>query len=444
MTKMTNKSALLAAGAAAGAAIAAAPMPRAIAGSRIRMDGNDPKVLIEQIQAAVKEMRETNDQRLGKIESKVDPLDVAKFDKISATVTDLEKALEGVNAKLAAAALEGTGLNRPRTADEEEYATKFFSYFKDGQSEHEVKAAQRTGVRAAMTEGSNADGGYTTPVEWDRTITGRLKLISPMRQNATVQTITGPGFTKLFTDRSVGSGWVGETASRPATSTPQFTALSFGVGEIYANPAASQTLLDDSEIDIEQWLAGEVDTEFERQESIAFLSGDGTNKPYGLLTYLTGAANAARHPWGDIKVTATGNATAFTSDPIIDMIYSLPAAYAPGAKFYSNRSSLAALRKLKDGQGNYIWQPTFVAGQPSTLAGYALVDMPDMPTVGAGNIALLFGDMARTYLIIDRMGTRVLRDPFTNKPYVSFYTTKRVGGGVQNPDAMKAMKIAVS
>jgi len=434
MTKMLTKTALLAAGATI------APMPRAIAGARVRMDGNDPKALIEQIQAAVKEMRDTNDQRLQKIESKVDPLDVEKFDKISATVTELEGALNGINAKIAAAALNGAQTAQPA---DPEYTKQFASFVREGAHEAELKAAHRPGQpRAAMTEGSNADGGYTTPVEWDRTITGRLKLISPMRQNAQVQPISTAGFTRLFTDRAVGSGWVGETASRPATSTPQFTALTFGVGEIYANPAASQTLLDDSEIDIEAWLAGEVETEFERQESIAFLSGDGTNKPYGLLTYVTGAANAARHPWGDIKTTNSGAAAAFTTDPIVDLIYSLPAAYAPNAKFYSNRSSLGALRKLKDGQGNYIWQPTFVAGQPSTLAGYALVDMPDMPAVGAGNIALLFGDMARTYLIIDRMGVRVLRDPYTNKPYVSFYTTKRVGGGVQNPDAMKAMKIS--
>lgn len=436
--QMKTKAALLAAGAAI------APMPRAIAGSRVKMDASDPKVLIAQIQAAVKEMRETNDTRLEKIEAKVDPLDVAKFDTISAAVTDLEASLNAINAKIASNALEGTGGTRPRSADEEEYAGKFFSYFKDGVGEHDVKLAQRTGVRAAMTEGSNADGGYTAPVEWDRTITGRLKLISPMRQHATVQAITGPGFTKLFADREVGSGWVGETASRPATTTPQFTALTFGVGEIFAHPAASQTLLDDSEIDIEKWLAGEVDTEFERQESIAFISGNGTNKPYGWMTYITGAANAARHPWGDIDVTVSGDANNFKTDPIIDMMYSLAAAYSPNAKFFSNRNSLAALRKLKDGQGNYIWQPTFVAGQPSTLAGHALVDMPDMPVATAGNVALAFGDMAATYLIIDRMGTRVLRDPFSNKPYVSFYTTKRVGGGVQNPDAMKVMKISAA
>lgn len=434
MQKMT-KAALLAAGAAV------APMPRAITG-RVKMDATDPKALIDQIQAAVKEMRDTNEQRLSKIESKVDPLDLEKFDKISGTVTDLEKSLNALVTKVEAGALGG---GKTVSLTDPEYSGQFSAYMRDGGHEAEIKAAHRPGtIRAAMTEGSNADGGYTTPIEWDRTISGRLKLISPMRQNAQVQPTSKAGFTKLFTDRAVGSGWVGETASRPATSTPQFTALSFGVGELYANPAASQTLLDDSEINIETWLAGEVETEFERQESIAYLSGDGVNKPYGLLTYITGGANAARHPWGDIKVTVSGDANLIKTDPLIDMIYALPAAYSPNAKFYSNRSSLAAIRKLKDGQGNYLWQPTFVAGQPSTLAGYPLVDMPDMPVATAGLVPLLFGDMQRTYLIIDRIGVRVLRDPYTNKPYVSFYTTKRVGGGVQNPDAMKAYKISAS
>lgn len=433
MQKMT-KAALLAAGAAI------APMPRAVTGGRVKMDATDPKVLIGQIQAAVKEMRETNDDRLGKIEAKIDPLDLVKFDKISEDVSALETALNTINAKIASVALNGAERAQPVDAA---YTDKFTAWARDGSNEADLKAMHRPGQpRAAMTEGSNADGGYTTPVEWDRTIEGRLKLISPMRQNARVQVTSRAGFTKLFTDRAVGSGWVGETASRPATSTPQFTALTFGHGEIYANPAASQTLLEDSEINIETWLADEVETEFERQESIAFLSGDGVNKPYGLLTYVTGATNAARHPWGDIKVVNSGNATNFTSDPLIDLMYELPAAYAPNAKFYTNRSSLKNIRKLKDGQGNYLWNPTFAAGEPSTLGGYPLIDMPDMPITAAGNVALLFGDMARTYMIIDRRGTMLLRDPYTNKPYVCFYTTKRVGGGVQNPDAMKAMKIS--
>lgn len=417
-------------------------VPRAIATARVKMDANDPKALIAQIQAAVKEMRETNDTRLDKIEAKVDPLDVEQFNKISATVTDMETALNAINAKIAAAALNGAQRSQPVDAA---YTDKFTAWARDGSGEGDLKAMHRPGQpRAAMTEGSAADGGLTTPVEWDRTIEGRLKLISPFRQNARVQVTSRAGFTKLFTDRAIGSGWVGETAARPATSTPQFVALTFGHGEIYANPAASQTLLEDSEIDIEAWLAGEVETEFERQESIAFWSGDGVNKPRGLLNYIAGGTFANTHPWGAIEVIKSGAAAALTGDGILDLIYALPAAYSPNAKFYMNRSSLKNIRKLKDGDGNYLWQPTYVAGQPSTLAGYALIDMPDMPNVAAGNVPLMFGDMERTYLIIDRRGTMMLRDPYTNKPFVSFYTTKRVGGGVQNPDAMKAMQIGVA
>ena len=429
---------------AAGTALASTPaMPRAIAHAGVKMDATNPTVLIEQINAAVKEMRELNNTRLSKIESKIDPLDVAQFDKISATVSELEVTLNAQAAKIAAFNLNGANPGQRSIADPD-YTTTFASYMRDGgrEDDEKLKAAHKTGPRAAMSEGSNPDGGYTTPIEWDRTITERLKLISPIRQEANVISISKAGFTRLFTDRTVGSGWVGETASRAATATPQFTSLGFGLGEIYANAAASQQLLDDSEINMEKWLTNEVEVEFSRQEGIAFLSGDGVNKPYGILTYVTGAANAARHPWGDIKVRNSGNAALITTDAVVAVVYDLPAMYEPNAKFFLNRSSLGAVRKLKDGQGNYIWQPTYVAGQPSTLLGRPVIDVPDMPNVAAGNIAMLFGDMATAYLVIDRIGVRVLRDPYTNKPYICFYVTKRVGGGVQNPDAMKAMLIS--
>lgn len=430
--KQHSKGALLAAGATI------LTMPRAIAGARVRADATDPKVLIEQINAAVKEMRETNETRLNKIEAKVDPLDLARFDTISASITELEAAFNGINAKLAADTLNGGAGGTPV---DPEYTGLFAKFFKNGDGENELKAANRTGVRAAMSEGVPADGGYTTPIEWDRSISGRLKLISPIRQEATVQSITKLGFTKLFTDRAVGSGWVGETAARPATSTPQFTALAFSLGEIYANAAASQDLLDDSEVNIEQWLTGEIDIEFDRQEGIAFLSGDGVNKPYGLLTHVTGGTNAARHPFGAILSTASGAVGGIASDNLVTLQYALPAQYTPNAKFYMNRNSLGTIRKLKDGQGNYLWQPSFQAGVPASLGGYPVIDLPDMPAASTGNVGLLFGDMRETYLVIDRMGTRVLRDPYTNKPYICFYVTKRVGGGVVNPDAMKAMTI---
>ena len=238
----------------------------------------------------------------------------------------------------------------------------------------------------------------------------------------------------------VGSGWVGETAARPETTTPGLTTLQFDTGEIYANPAATQRMLDDAGFDLEAWLAAEVNGEFGIQENIAFLSGNGTNKPYGLLTYVTGAANAARHPFGAIATTTTAAAAA-TSDELLTLISTLPSERDSNSKWYLNRSTLFTWRKMKDGQGNYLWQPNYVAGQPATLAGYPVVEVAGMPSIATTNVVALFGDMQMTYLVVDRLGTQVLRDPYTNKPYVMFYTTKRVGGGVQNPEYMKALKM---
>ena len=271
-----------------------------------------------------------------------------------------------------------------------------------------------------------------------------MKLISPLRAEATVQSISKAGFIKLFTDRQLGSGWVGETASRPATSTPQFTALTFMPGEIYANAAASQDLLDDGEVNIEQWLPGEIETEFARQEGIAFVAGDGSNKPYGVLAYLTGGAQAARHPWGAIITRNSGAAADLTADQVSNIVYDLPAMYTPNAKWFMNRKTMGKVRLLQDTQKRYLWQPSYQVGQPSTLLGAPIVDVPDMPDVAAGAAPILFGDMKETYLIVDRIGFRVLRDPYTNKPFISFYCTKRVGGGVKNPDAMKALVISAS
>lgn len=415
-------------------------IPRALIGATIRADvTGDPKAMIQALQQAHNEFKATVESNLG---SKADSAEVtAKLEALNGTMSTLEAALNDHALKLAGAQMMGGAKAAP---SDPEYSGAFASFMRGGSptDEHKLAAEQKKGPRAAMSEGVPADGGLLTPIEWDRTISGRLKLITPMRQEATVQSISKAGFTKLFTDRNVGSGWVGETASRPATATPQFQALAFGLGQLYANAAASQDVLDDAEIDLENWLTGEIETEFARQEGIAFVGGDGANKPFGFLNYATGGSAAARHPWGAIEVVTSGAAAAITADKIVDIIYKLPAIYTPNAKFFTNRSSLGAVRKLKDGQGNFLWQPTFVAGQPSTLAGYPVVDMPDMPNVAANALALAFGDMREAYLIIDRIGFRILRDPFTNKPFICFYCTKRVGGGVKNPDALKIMQIA--
>jgi HK97 family phage major capsid protein len=419
------------ASAAFAASTALALLPRAVHATP-RADASDPKILIGQLQSAFEDFKKANDEKL---KAKTDDVVMTeKVERINSAVGDLQsnfqKALDDLNAKMAAANL-GAGVIGDIPADPE-YVNAFKAHMRKGD------------IQAAMSKGTAEDGGYLAPVEWDRTITGKLKRISPIRANARVVSITTAGFKKLFADRAVGSGWVGETAARPATSTPQIGQLDFPLGEIYANPAISQQMLDDAAIDLEGWLGDEVDIEFARQEGIAFLSGDGTNKPHGVLTYVTGAANAARHPWGAIEVVNSGAAATLTSDSFIDLFYSVPAEYRQNAKLYTGRLAQASMRKLKDGQGNYLWQPSFVAGQPATLGGESIVEIPDMPAVAANNIAALYGDMEATYIVIDRVGIRVLRDPFTNKPFVHFYTTKRVGGGVYNPEPMRALKIAVN
>lgn len=425
-TRLLAGGSVMAASLALAAAASAAP-PRALT-SPVRADAADPKAMVAEIQRAFAEFKEGQDKVLA---GKADATIVAKVEALDGVIDGFQKTIDELNAKIAAGS--GGGKAAPR---DPEYTDQFKAYFKAGALTDKLE-----NVRAAATK-TDGEGGYLAPIEWDRTISGRLKQISAMRQHATVQVISGAGFKKVFSDRVVGSGWVGETAARPATATPGLTSLDFPLGELYANPGASQGLIDDAEVDIEAWLAGEVEVEFDRQEGIAFLSGDGTNKPHGILTYVTGAANAARHPWGAIAVVNSGHATQMTGDGLVSLVGALPAEYVANAKFFMNRATTTAVRKLKDGQGNYLWQPSFAVGQPATLAGEVVVDLPAMPGVAADNIAALYGDMAETYIVVDRIGLRVLRDPFTNKPFVHFYTTKRVGGGVKNPDAMKALKIA--
>jgi HK97 family phage major capsid protein len=411
------------------AAAAAQPAPSALLGGRVQAKG-DPAEILAQLQKDFSDFRAANDEKLN---GKADVLVDEKVQRIDASVGELQSALDKMNAEMQALRLNGDG------------GTVIGDIEPDPEYVKDFKAHMRKGdVSASMTKGADADGGYLAPVEWDRTIQGKLKRVSPIRANARVIQITTAGFKRLYTDRAVGSGWVGEVAARPETSTPQIASLDFPLGEIYANPAISQQLLDDAAIDLEAWLSDEVDTEFARQEGIAYLSGNGVNKPHGILTYVTGAANAARHPWGAIEVVNSGGAAALTGDGFLDLFGALPSEFRANAKLYTSRGAQTAMRKMKDGQGNYLWQPSYAQGQPATLAGEAIVEIPDMPAVAANAIAALYGDMEETYLVIDRVGIRVLRDPFTNKPFVHFYTTKRVGGGVNNPEAMKALKVAAN
>lgn len=388
----------------------------------------DVNKTIEQLGQAFEAFKASHTQELNALKASHSTTDFqAKQDKINADIDRLQKEVEDAHTKIAAAQMGSGGANGPA---DKEYSAAFSAHFKKGE------------VQASLNKGAATEGGYLAPVEWDRTITDRLIQVSPIRGIANVQSISTAGYSKLFNNRGTTSGWVGETAARPATNTPTFSPMTYKPGELYANPAATQQMLDDAEVNLEQWLAGEVETEFAYQEGIAFLTGTGANdRPNGLLTYVTGGANAAAHPWGDIKTVGSGAVGAITSDSLIDLIYELPEEYTANARFLLNRTTQGLIRKLKDGDGNYLWQPSYVAGQPATIAGYPVTTVAGMPNVAANGIPIMFGDFKRGYQIVDRTGVRVLRDPFTNKPFVQFYTTKRVGGGLLNPDVLKALKV---
>lgn len=390
--------------------------------------GSNPNEILAQLQKAFAEFKDAHaEQQKGVLAKFDDVVTRDKLDKVNAQVGDLQAALDKAVSQISAAQIGGLGDNRVK---DREYTDAFAAHMRKGE------------VHASMTKGTAADGGYLAPVEWDRTITDKLVLVSPMRSICSVQSISGTSFSKLFNSRGTGSGWVGETAVRPVTATPTLGTLTYATGELYANPYATQQLLDDALIDVEQWLASEVQTEFAYQEGLAFVSGDGSNKPNGILTYVTGGANAAAHPWGAITTVNSGAAAAVTADGVLSLVFALPSEFTGNARFAMNRNSMKAVRLLKDSTSNYLWQPSLMAGQPATLAGYAVSEIPAMPDIAAGTKPILFGDFAASYLIIDRAGVRVLRDPFTQTPYVRFYTTKRVGGGLLNPETMKAMNVA--
>ena len=391
----------------------------------------DINVAVQELKQAFADFKKENDTRVSELKSGIDSDNTrARVDTVDAKVAALQKEIEDAHVKIAASK-QSSGKNQ----DDPEYSNAFAMHMRKGD-----KAAD---IQASLNKGTAAEGGYLAPIEWDRTITDKLILMSPMRQIARTQNISTAGFTKLFNLRGTASGWVGETAARPETASPTFAQYEYRPGEIYANPTATQQLLDDAEINLESWLAGEVETEFAYQEGVAFLSGNGVSKPKGILNYVTGGTLATDHPLGAITVVNTGDATTIKPDSIISLIYSLPEVFTGNAQFIMNRNTMGTIRKLKDGQNNYLWQPSFVAGQPSTLAGYPVREMPGMPDVAANSLPVMFGDFNQGYLIVDRVGVRVLRDPFTNKPFVSFYTTKRVGGGLLNPQPLRALKIAV-
>ena len=290
------------------------------------------------------------------------------------------------------------------------------------------------------------DGGFAVPREIDALIAAALKKISPIRSIANVVQTGTAGYRKLITAGSTASGWVSETAARPMTGTPTFYEIAPPTGELYANPAASQAMLDDAQFDLESWLAGEIAMEFARAEGAAFVNGSGTNQPKGFLQSTTALTNDSVRAFGTLQHVVTANASGFGTSPelvLIDLVHQLKAGHRQGASWVMNSATLAQVRKFKAADGSFIWQPGIMDGAPARLLGYPVVEAEDMPDVAANALPIAFGNFHNGYLIAERTATSILRDPFTNKPFVHFYATKRIGGQVLDSEAIKLLKISV-
>lgn len=411
--------------------------------------------LVQQLNTAFDEFKATMTKR----QTDNDVLLEEKETRLNAALDEIQAVLDRQNAELAQLKLGGGGEPGSRvSAEVRAHQEAWATYMRTGEGERELdqlgiargdlQATIIRNVNAAGSVGVPDKGGHLAPIEWDRTITDARVDIAPMRQYASQQTVAGQGFVKLYNLHGAGSGWVGETAARPETNSPDLKAYAFAFGEIYANPSATQQILDDAEIDFAAWLGSEVETEFASQEGTAFLSGNGVNKPRGLLTFdaATEGALAAnlRHPLGPIQEVNTGHATLLTLDGLIDLQQDLPSNRSQGAGFYANRTTIGTIRKMKNTDGDLIWAASAAVGQPSTLLGSPCRELDGMPSVAANAIPIFYGNMQMVYRIFDRKGIRVLRDPYTNKPYVLFYTTKRVGGGLWNPEWGRYHRVAVN
>jgi len=381
---------------------------------------------------AFEDFKRGNDERLGQIEKRgaADALTEEKVSRLNAALDGAKSAFERASLDRARPRLETGSSHRTGT---DEYKDAFSAYVKRGEEK-------------ALSIGSNPDGGYLVPTETETTINDMLAAISPIRSIASIRQVSSAVYKKPITTAGPAVGWVAETAARPQTSSQTIDAVTFATAELYAMPAATSAFLDDAAVDVGQWIADEVNTAFAEQEGAAFVNGDGTNKPTGFLS-VPQVADAS-WAWGSLGYIATGNAGALPSsnpsDILVDLVYALKAGYRQNGTWVMNRKTQAALRKLKDSEGNYLWQPAATPSGQASLMGFPLVEAEDMPDIAANAMAIAFGDFKRGYLVVDRMGVNVLRDPYSAKPYVLFYTTKRVGGGVQDFEAIKLLKFAAS
>jgi HK97 family phage major capsid protein len=390
----------------------------------------EAKTLLEENAKLLKEYRDIQDKK----NEKHDNRHIEQEKRREEVLTQLSEKSQKIDA------LE-TAMNRPGTekmddnkeVERKEIFTKFLRRGEKSLSEIEKKA---------LSVGSDPDGGYTVSPDMSSAVVSRIFESSPIRQLASIETIGSDSLELLIDDDEAGAAWVGELGTRAETDTPEMGKKVIYAHELHASPRASQKLLDDSALDIERWLGAKVADKFGRTENTAFVSGDGSAKPRGFLTYPAWAV-ADTYERDAIEQIASGSAGAITADGLISLQNALKEQYQTGAAFLMKRASYGDVLKLKDQNDQYLLGFSLAdGGRPvMSLLNHRVIFADDMPAVAADALAVAYGDFSVGYKIVDRVGIRMLRDPYSSKPYVVFYTTKRVGGDVVNFEAIKLQKL---
>lgn len=393
----------------------------------------DVEQVAQELQAKFDDFRAKNDKRIDALESEKGKL-AGEVDTLNGKLSELENLKSDLESELVSLKRPGGPQQQSKAATE--HKTAFMQFMRKGDDD-----GLRELERKALQVGTDEDGGYAIPEELDRNILTLLKDEVVMRQESTVITVGGSEYKKLVSVGGTASGWVGETDARPATDASKLKMIEPFMGEIYGNPQATQKMLDDVFFNAEDWINSELATEFAEKEEIAFTTGDGTKKPKGFLAYASSLDDDKARAFGTLQHILSGSAAAVTADAIIKLVYTLRKSHRSGARFMMNNNTLFAIRILKDSEGNYLWRPGLEVNQPSTLVGYGIAENEQMPDIAADAKAIAFGNFKRGYTIVDRIGTRILRDPYTNKPYVGFYTTKRTGGMLTDSQSIKLMQI---
>ncbi|MGI9392671.1 MAG: phage major capsid protein, partial [Parvibaculales bacterium] len=371
--------------------------------------------------SSFEQFKTANDERLAQIEKR-QSADVITSEKVERINDALDSQKDALDELIASG-------QRPHIGGEEqpaicsEHKSAFLEYTKSGNAHALAQLETR-----ALSDSVGNQGGYSIPVEIEGKISEKLKESSFMRSIASVQKVNSASYKKLYAKDAPSAIWGGGNATRNETDTPEFQEMEFATHELYAQPAASATLIEDSAANVEEWLVNSLHKAFEAEEELAFISGSGTNQPKGLANYSSSSNGGVT----DVKFLASGASNGFAStnpqDRLLNLIYDLPSGHRSHASFIMNRSTQAVIRKMKTSNGDYLWQPSIASGQNATLLGYPVYESDHMPALASANLAVFFGNIEAAYLIIERRGIQLIRDPYSKKPWILFYTTKRIGG----------------